>query len=77
MRNSSSRCLNRSSARYTAEGLHAKRMRFVHGTAEVPARVVLVEATAGRSGGLAVMPPLVERGPTGYTAEMAALLAPP
>ncbi|MDP9151674.1 MAG: hypothetical protein M3O36_17265, partial [Myxococcota bacterium] len=64
-------------SRLAAEGLHAKRMRFVHGTAEVAARVVLVEATAGRSGGVAVMPPLIERGPAGYTAEMEALLAPP
>ncbi len=58
-----------------AEGLHAKRMRFVHGTAVVPARIVLVEATAGRPGGLAIMPPLVEHGPAGYTAELEALLA--
>ncbi|MDP9037310.1 MAG: methyltransferase [Myxococcota bacterium] len=63
-------------SRLAIEGLHAKRMRFVHGTADVPARVVLVEATAGRSGGVAVMPALIERGPAGYTAEMEALLSP-
>lgn len=57
------------------EGLHAKRMRFVHGTPEAPARVVLVEAQAARIGGLTVMPPLVERGARGYTPEMEALLA--
>jgi tRNA1Val (adenine37-N6)-methyltransferase len=58
-----------------AEGLHAKRLRFVQGTPESPARVALVEAVAGRQGGLSVMPPLVERGPRGYTPEMQALLA--
>ena len=58
-----------------AEGLHAKRMRFVHGTPGAPARVVLVEARAGRPGGLCVMPPLVERGARGYTPEMETLLA--
>jgi tRNA1Val (adenine37-N6)-methyltransferase len=57
------------------EGLHAKRMRFVHGTPEAGARVALVEAVAGRAGGLVVMPPLVERGPRQYTPEMQALLA--
>ena len=57
------------------EGLHAKRMRFVHGTPEAPARVVLVEAQAGRPGGLLVMPPLVEREAHGYTREMETLLA--
>ncbi|HZU84623.1 MAG TPA: methyltransferase [Polyangiaceae bacterium] len=60
---------------FMSEGLHAKRMRFVHGTPAAPARVVLVEALAGRAGGLAVMPPLVERGARGYTPEMQALLA--
>lgn len=57
------------------EGLHAKRLRFVHGTPDAPARVALVEAQAGRPGGLHVMPPLVERGPRGYTPEMQTLLA--
>jgi tRNA1Val (adenine37-N6)-methyltransferase len=58
-----------------AEGLHAKRLRFVHGTPEAPARVALVEAQAARAGGLQVLPPLVERGARGYTPEMQALLA--
>jgi len=62
-------------ATLSAEGLHAKRLRFVHGTPEAPARVALVESQAGRPGGLHVMPPLVERGPRGYTPEMQALLA--
>jgi tRNA1Val (adenine37-N6)-methyltransferase len=57
------------------EGLYAKRARFVHGTPESAARVALVEAVAGRAGGLSVMPPLVERGPRGYTPEMQVLLA--
>jgi tRNA1Val (adenine37-N6)-methyltransferase len=57
------------------EGLHAKRLRFVHGTPEAPARIALVEAQAGRAGGLHVMHPLVERGARGYTPEMQALLA--
>lgn len=57
------------------EGLHAKRLRFVHGTPEAPARIALVEAQAGRAGGLSVMSPLVERGARGYTPEMQALLA--
>ena len=57
------------------EGLHSKRMRFVHGTAESPARIVLVEAQAGRPGGLFVMPPLIEREANGYTREMESLLA--
>jgi tRNA1Val (adenine37-N6)-methyltransferase len=59
----------------TDEGLHPKRMRFVHGTPDAPARVVLVEAQAGRAGGLFVMPPLVEREAHGYTREMETLLA--
>jgi tRNA1Val (adenine37-N6)-methyltransferase len=58
-----------------AEGLHAKRLRFVHGNPESPARIALVEAQAARAGGLNVMPPLVERGARGYTPEMQALLA--
>ncbi|MGD0524783.1 MAG: methyltransferase [Polyangiaceae bacterium] len=62
-------------ATLAGEGLHAKRLRFVHGTPDAPARVALVEAQAGRPGGLHVSPPLVERGPRGYTPEMQALLA--
>ncbi len=58
-----------------AEGLHAKRLRFVHSAADVPARIALVEARAGRPGGLCVLPPLIERDARGYTPEMASLLA--
>jgi tRNA1(Val) A37 N6-methylase TrmN6 len=36
-------------------------MRAVHATARSRARIVLVEAQAAKSGGLEVMPPLVER----------------
>jgi tRNA1Val (adenine37-N6)-methyltransferase len=62
-------------ATLAAEGLHAKRLRFVHGTPDTPARVALVEAQAGRPGGLRVLSALVERGPRGYSPEMEALLA--
>ncbi len=57
------------------EGLHAKRMRLVHATADAPARVVLLEARAGRQGGLLVTPPFLERDERGYTAEMTAVFA--
>ncbi len=56
-------------------GLHAKRMRMVHATATAPARVVLVEARAGRAGGLLVGPPFVERDDGGYTEEMKAVFS--
>jgi tRNA1Val (adenine37-N6)-methyltransferase len=62
-------------ATLAAQGLNAKRLRFVHGTPDAPARVALVEAQAARPGGLRVLSPLVERGPGGYTPEMQALLA--
>jgi tRNA1Val (adenine37-N6)-methyltransferase len=58
-----------------AEGLHAKRARFVQASASAPARLVLVEAQAARPGGLLVVPPLVERDARGYTPEMESLLA--
>lgn len=58
-----------------AEGLHAKKMRMVHATADAMARVVLVEARAGRAGGLLVAPPFVERDDGGYTREMKAVFA--
>jgi tRNA1Val (adenine37-N6)-methyltransferase len=57
-----------------AAGLHAKRVRFVHGTPDAAARVALVEAQAGRPGGLRVLLPLVERTLAGYTPEMKAIL---
>ncbi|HXX68041.1 MAG TPA: methyltransferase [Polyangiaceae bacterium] len=61
-------------ARLGAEGLHCKRARFVHATPGAPARIVLVEARAGRPGGLQVMPPLVERDGGEYTPELQLLL---
>ena len=61
-------------ATLAAEGLHGKRMRFVHGTQQAPARIVLVEAHAGRPGGLFVLPPLIEREAGEYTPEMEDLL---
>lgn len=60
---------------FAAEGLHAKRMRLVHGTPKAPARVALVEARAGGHGGLIVLPPLVEREDGRYTPELTRLLA--
>jgi len=62
-------------ARLAVEGLHAKRVRFVYASAKVPARVALVEAQAGRPGGLVIQPPLIERDARGYTPEMESLLA--
>ncbi len=41
-------------------GLVAKRMQFVHAKAASDARVVLLDATAAKPGGLVVMPALVE-----------------
>lgn len=43
-----------------ARGLEPKRLRPVHGRRHDAARVVLVECCAGRPGGLALEPPLVE-----------------
>lgn len=43
-----------------ARGLEPKRIAFVHGAPDAPARVVLVEAKPGRPGGLVVTPPVVE-----------------
>ena len=41
-------------------GLVAKRMQFVHAKPSAEARVVMIEATATKPGGLVVMPALVE-----------------
>lgn len=43
-----------------ARGLEPKRLRAVHGKRNAPARVLLVECAAGRPGGLAIEPPLIE-----------------
>lgn len=43
-------------------GLVPKRARFVHAKSDAAARVVLVEASAGKPGGLQVDPPLIEVG---------------
>jgi tRNA1Val (adenine37-N6)-methyltransferase len=61
-------------ARLALEGLHAKRVRFVHSTPGAAARITLVEARAGRPGGMVVVPPLIERESGAYTPEMNALL---
>ena len=58
-------------------GLEPKRLRFVHGKADRPARVALVELAPAKPGGLVVEPPLIEVGPDGKaTSELAALLDP-
>lgn len=57
-----------------SQGLHAKRLRFVHATPSARARVALVEARPGRAGGLNVLPPLVERVSQEYTPELRSLL---
>lgn len=44
-----------------ARGLEPKRIRTVHAHATDAARVVLVEAIAGRPGGLIIEPPFIER----------------
>jgi tRNA1Val (adenine37-N6)-methyltransferase len=60
-----------------ASGLEPKRLRFVHGKADRPARVALVEFARAKPGGLVVLPPLIEVGPNGKpTPELAALLDP-
>lgn len=56
-------------------GLEPKRMRAVRATAPVPARVVLVEARAAKAGGLVVEHDLVEREGSGYSPELARILA--
>jgi tRNA1Val (adenine37-N6)-methyltransferase len=55
-------------------GLEPKRLRAVHADASSPARVVLVEARPGKSGGLTIEPPLVERDSRGYSGELQSLL---
>ncbi len=58
-----------------AAGLEPKRLRFVHASAGAPARIVMVEAVAGKPGGLRIAPPVYERDGDGYSVELAALLA--
>jgi tRNA1Val (adenine37-N6)-methyltransferase len=59
------------------EGLVPKRVRFVHGKSDRPARVALVELARAKPGGLVVSPPLVEVDADGKpTPELAALLSP-
>lgn len=58
-------------------GLEPKRLRAVHGRASDVARVVLVEAVAGKPGGLAIEPPFIETEGGQRSPELAALLARP
>jgi tRNA1Val (adenine37-N6)-methyltransferase len=55
-------------------GLEPKRLRFVHGKADRPARIVLIELAFGKPGGLVVETPLIETGDEGRPAEEVARL---
>ncbi len=58
-----------------ARGLEPKRLAAVHGRPDAAARVVLVEALAGRPGGLVVSPPILETDGRGTASpSLAALL---
>lgn len=58
-------------------GLEPKRLCTVHARATDPARVILVEAVAGRPGGLLIEPPFIERNAEGPTDALAGLLRHP
>ena len=58
-----------------AASLEPKRLRFVHGKADRPARVALIELAFAKAGGLVVDTPLVETGADGRpTQEIARLM---
>jgi tRNA1Val (adenine37-N6)-methyltransferase len=57
-------------------GLEPKRMRLVHGRSDRPARIVLIELSRAKPGGLVVEPPLVETESGRRTEELDALLLP-
>lgn len=59
----------------SAEGLVAKRLRFVQARAELPARLALVELKPGKPGGLVVEPPLVEWHGRSRSPEVSAIVA--
>jgi len=61
-------------ATFRASGLEPKRIRFVHATRDKLARIVLVEASAAKAGGLQVLPPLIERDEKGPSIELDRLL---
>jgi tRNA1Val (adenine37-N6)-methyltransferase len=50
-------------------GLEPKRLRFVHGKADRPARIALIELAFAKPGGLVVETPLVETGRDGRPTE--------
>ena len=58
-------------------GLEPKRIRFVHGKADRPARIAMIELAFGKPGGLVVETPLIETGPDGRPAEEVAKLVRP
>jgi len=61
-----------------ASGLEPKRLRAVHGRAADKARIVLIEAVAGKPGGLSIEPPFVEMDARGArSADLESLLASP
>jgi tRNA1Val (adenine37-N6)-methyltransferase len=58
-------------------GLEPKRLRFVHGKADRPARIALIEFAFAKAGGLVVETPLIETGLDGRpTDEVARLVRP-
>ena len=58
-------------------GLEPKRLRFVHGKADRPARVALIELVSGKAGGLVVETPLIETESDGRATEEVARLVRP
>ena len=58
-------------------GLEPKRVRFVHGKVERPARVALIELAFAKAGGLVVDTPLIETGSDGRPSEEVARLVRP
>jgi tRNA1Val (adenine37-N6)-methyltransferase len=58
-------------------GLEPKRLRFVHGKADRPARVALLELAFAKAGGLVVLTPLIETGSDGRPSEEVARLVRP
>jgi tRNA1Val (adenine37-N6)-methyltransferase len=57
-------------------GLEPKRVRFVHGRGDRPARIALIELSRGKAGGLVIEPALVETEGGRPTAELDSLLLP-
>jgi tRNA1Val (adenine37-N6)-methyltransferase len=58
-------------------GLEPKRLRFVHGKADRPARIALIELAFAKAGGLVVDTPLIETGSDGRPNDEVARLVRP